>query len=224
MRYPARGSGVLVECNRCADASAWLSHPLAHWRTPAAGLAPKLLDGSGGRRRNHRARWYGGAVSLFYTDPTFLVVDVNGYFVDSPADLAFFPLKPCRVIDSRLFASFAPIFRAGQSRRVGMLSTCGVPASAQAYSLNLTAVADPGQPLGFLTAYPTGSPRPTVSTLNAGNGEALSPTQRLSRQAMAARSTFTSATRPSWLSTSTVTLRLIPAMEPCRSTLGRLAA
>ena len=110
----------------------------------------------------------GGAVSLFYTDPTFLVVDVTGYFVDSPADLAFFPLKPCRVIDSRLIASFAPLFRGGQSRTVGMLSTCGVPASAQAYSLNFTAVAD--QPLGFLTAYPTGSPRPTVSTLNAGNG------------------------------------------------------
>jgi hypothetical protein len=37
-------------------------------------------------------------------------------------------------------------------------SQCGVPASAQAYSLNLAVV--PNGPLGYLTAWPSGKPQP----------------------------------------------------------------
>jgi len=46
--------------------------------------------------------------------------------------------------------------------------TCGVPAGAQAYSLNFTAV--PNGPLAFLSTWPTGQSLPLVSTLNAPTG------------------------------------------------------
>jgi hypothetical protein len=44
-------------------------------------------------------------------------------------------------------------------------SSCGIPSTAQAYSLNFTVVA-PGQ-VGYITAWPTGQSRPVVATLNA---------------------------------------------------------
>lgn len=42
---------------------------------------------------------------------------------------------------------------------------------AGAYSLNFTVV--PSGPLNYLTAWPTGSTQPTVSTLNSPNGAIL---------------------------------------------------
>lgn len=108
-----------------------------------------------------------GSVSVFTTDPTHLVIDVNGYFVEATTELAYFPLKPCRVLDSRIPG--APLmFPAGATRTVTPRGVCGVPATAQAYALNFTVVVP--QVLGFLTAWPTGASRPLASTLNAPRG------------------------------------------------------
>ena len=49
-------------------------------------------------------------------------------------------------------------------------SACGIPASAQAYSLNATVV--PPGALGFLTLWGIGG-QPTVSTLNAPDGSVV---------------------------------------------------
>ncbi len=46
--------------------------------------------------------------------------------------------------------------------------SCSIPASAQAYSLNFTAV--PKGPLSYLTTWPTGQAQPLASTLNASTG------------------------------------------------------
>jgi hypothetical protein len=113
----------------------------------------------------------GGAVSFYVTQATDLVLDIDGYFVPSgaaPSALAFYPLAPCRIADTRV-ASLgqlgAPSLAALQSRTFPVLaSACNVPATAQAYSLNFTAV--PPGPLGFLTAWPTGQARPLASVLN----------------------------------------------------------
>ena len=51
-------------------------------------------------------------------------------------------------------------------------SSCGLPAAAQAYSLNATVV--PAGPLGFLTLWPAGGPAPLVSTLNSLDGSVVS--------------------------------------------------
>jgi hypothetical protein len=115
----------------------------------------------------------GGQVSIYATDTTDVIVDVNGYFVPpTGSTLAFYPLAPCRVADTRN-NNFPPglgppSLSAGQEREFPILNattTCSIPASGvAAYSLNFTVV--PSGSLGFLTVWPTGQNRPTVSTLN----------------------------------------------------------
>ena len=48
---------------------------------------------------------------------------------------------------------------------------CGIPSTAQAYSLNMTAV--PSGSLGYLTVWPAGQAQPFVSTLNSPNGNVV---------------------------------------------------
>jgi aryl-phospho-beta-D-glucosidase BglC (GH1 family) len=114
-----------------------------------------------------------GAISVFATDDTHFVLDINGYFVravDNPAQ-AFYPVAPCRVVDTRGVAGSlgGPYLPGGQSRDFPiLLSACNLPASAQAYSLNFTAV--PHGPLAYLSTWPAGQQPPVVSTLNAPTG------------------------------------------------------
>ena len=114
-----------------------------------------------------------GGVSVFVSNSTHVILDINGYFVPAtdPAGLAFYPLTPCRIADTRNPAGVfgGPVFSAGQTRSFPVLSSaCSVPSQATAYSLNMTAV--PQGPLGFLTTAPTGIPLPLVSTLNSLTG------------------------------------------------------
>jgi len=106
----------------------------------------------------------GNAVSVFVTDPAHIALDVNGYFVavGTPGALAFYPLTPCRVLDTRDAGAGGMVARLS-TRRVPGGGSC-LPAAAQAYSLNVTAVSP--APLGYLTLWPDGSPMPVVSTLN----------------------------------------------------------
>jgi hypothetical protein len=115
-----------------------------------------------------------GAVSIFATHPTDVILDINGYFVPATlgSELAFYPLTPCRVMDTRGSPGplGGPSLAGGLIRKVPVLSSaCGVPAGARAYSLNLTAV--PHGALGYLSAWPGGKPQPVVSTLNAFTGQ-----------------------------------------------------
>lgn len=114
-----------------------------------------------------------GAISIFSTDTAHVILDINGYFVDAvdSAALEFFVLRPCRVVDTRLMNGplGGPSLSALSSRTFALGSSgCGVPSSARAYSLNFTVV--PRGPLGFLSTWPSGSPRPWVSTLNIPTG------------------------------------------------------
>ncbi len=111
-----------------------------------------------------------GATSVYVTNPTDVIVDANGYFArpGSPGALTFYPVVPCRVADTRE-ADGGPILAAGTTRSFAIPeSGCGIPSNAAAYALNITVV--PDGPLGFLTAWPTGSPQPFVSTLNSWDG------------------------------------------------------
>src|SRR5579864_1291661 len=114
-----------------------------------------------------------GAVCFFATHDTDLVLDINGYFVPDTdvTAMAFYPMTPCRLVDTRLSSAplGGPSLIGGISRSFPLLSSsCNIPASARAYSLNYTAV--PHGPLGFLTTWPTGVTQPFVSTLNAPTG------------------------------------------------------
>jgi hypothetical protein len=108
-----------------------------------------------------------GAVSVYSSDPTQVIVDINGYFVpaSNPAALAFYPLTPCRVADTRN-GNFAPALSKDEIRMFPVANVCGVPASAQAYSMNVTVV--PRGVIGLLAAFPAGQSLPNSSTLNTG--------------------------------------------------------
>lgn len=111
-----------------------------------------------------------GAIDVYASDPTDVVIDITGYFAPTPG-LAFYPLTPCRVFDSRNpTGNFGgPSLAANEARDIPIQqSACSVPANAQAYALNLTAV--PKGPLGYLTAFPSGGTQPYVSNLNSYNG------------------------------------------------------
>ncbi len=112
-----------------------------------------------------------GAISAFVTDTTDLIADINGYFVVDASQLAFYPLSPCRVLDTRNSndALGGPSLIANSERQFPIQSSpCGITLAAQAYSMNFTAI--PHHTLGYLTVWPSGSGRPIVSTLNAPTG------------------------------------------------------
>ncbi len=108
-----------------------------------------------------------GEVSVYVSDTTNILIDINAYFAsasDSSA-LAFFPLPPCRIVDTRNSGGPIP---AHQEHDFSIPGNCGVPTNAQAYSFNITAL--PSGPLGYVTVWPAGEPQPTVSTLNDYTG------------------------------------------------------
>src|ERR1019366_1393813 len=118
-----------------------------------------------------------GAVTLYVTDSTHAIIDINGYFVAAVGvqNLAFYPVTPCRVADTRNpTGTFGgPSLAPAVARTFPVpTSSCGIPAAAQAYAFNMTVV--PSGSLGFLATWPAGSPQPTVSTLNAFTGEVTS--------------------------------------------------
>jgi hypothetical protein len=116
----------------------------------------------------------GGAVSVYASNTTDVILDISGYFVPlpNPDALAFYPLTPCRVIDTR--GSNGPLggpsLQAGQQRDFPVLQAtdCNIPDTAQAYSMNFTVA--PKSALGYLTVWPSGGPKPVVSTLNDPTG------------------------------------------------------
>src|SRR5271165_1123194 len=114
-----------------------------------------------------------GGVSVFVSDATHVILDIDGYFVPAgtASALAFYPVTPCRIADTRNATGplGAPFLGANTSRAFPVQSSsCGIPSTAKAYSLNVTAV--PHTTLNYLTTWPTGQTQPNVSTLNAPTG------------------------------------------------------
>jgi hypothetical protein len=114
-----------------------------------------------------------GAISIYATDTTHVILDINGYFVPATdtAALAFYPVTPCRIADTRNADGplGGPSLAGQTTRSFPIQGSCGIPAAAQAYSLNFAAV--PNAPsLAYLTAWPAGQAQPVVASLNAVTG------------------------------------------------------
>ena len=113
---------------------------------------------------------YQGAVSLYVTNTTNVILDIDGYFAPvSASTLAFYSLPPCRVADTRYSNGHglgSPYLTAGRERAFPILNAtrCNIPSDAAAYSLNFTVV--PHGALYYMTVWPTGGSLPNVSTLN----------------------------------------------------------
>jgi len=92
-----------------------------------------------------------------------------------PSFFPFFPVAPCRALDTRgngfSGAYGPPSLSAGVPRDFVLNGQCGVPSAADAVSLNVTVTNTHGP--GFILIYPTGSPQPTVSTLNYVGGQTV---------------------------------------------------
>ncbi|HEY2017387.1 MAG TPA: hypothetical protein VGH38_27970, partial [Bryobacteraceae bacterium] len=118
-----------------------------------------------------------GGVNFFASEDTDLIVDVDGYFASPGTGLNFYTLTPCRIADTRdpIGIWGGPILSAGKTRSFPLpQSSCGLPASASAYSLTLTAA--PQGPAGRLTIWPAGGALPGASMLNSPRGSTVANT------------------------------------------------
>jgi streptogramin lyase len=117
-----------------------------------------------------------GGVDVYVTDATNVILDIDGYFVPAGTSsaLSFYPVAPCRVVDTRNATGSlgGPSIGSKSSRNFPVQSSsCSIPSTATAYSLNVTAV--PKGPLGYLTIWPRGATQPLVSTLNSYSGSVV---------------------------------------------------
>src|SRR6185436_14347283 len=93
----------------------------------------------------------GQTVRLRWQEGDDYILQATGWYVDSvtlspppsvchaipPAPLDFFTLPPCRLVDTRIDL---PALQPGAQRTFVLTGACGVPSTARALSVNLTAV------------------------------------------------------------------------------------
>ncbi len=84
---------------------------------------------------------------------------VTANFDDKGQD--FYTVTPCRVLDTRVTGT--PL-TSGIPQIINVSGTCGVPATAKAVSLNLTAIMAPRQ--GSITLYPGDTTPPNTWTIS----------------------------------------------------------
>ena len=144
---------------------------LTIWPTGEAQPQVSLMNSPDGRVKANAAivpAGSQGAVSVFVTDTSDVILDINGYFATpSSQTYQFYPLIPCRIIDTRS-GNGGPL-EAGEERDYTMAGQCGIPTTATAYSFNVTALPT-NKELDYLTVWPQGETMPVVSTLNDGTG------------------------------------------------------
>jgi hypothetical protein len=105
----------------------------------------------------------GGKVVVYTPRAAQVLLDVQGYF---PVGAAYTPLSPARVLDTRDgTGTTGGKLAAGTGVDLQVTGRGGVPASGVgAVVVNLTATQTEGS--GYVTAYPTGQPRSSASSLN----------------------------------------------------------
>jgi hypothetical protein len=114
------------------------------------------------------------AIGIYTSVDVHVIVDVIGFYDDGQlADgthdgLRFTPLAPFRIVDSR--NGYGMPGALGQQATARIAPPFLPPATA-AVALNITAVSPTATT--FITAWPTGGPRPTVSTLNPSAGQII---------------------------------------------------
>jgi hypothetical protein len=124
---------------------------------------------------------HNGGIDVYASNNTDLVIDVSGYFTDDPSvsNLLYYPMSPCRVIDTRSLyrpetGPFGPpSLEALSTRRFRFPESphCQIPSNAAAYSVTLTVV--PSGPLAYLTAWPAGASQPNISSINSPQSRIL---------------------------------------------------
>ncbi len=119
-----------------------------------------------------------------WTVPAYRSADASeglSPMVDLSPGVAFVAVTPCRIVDTRgggvFTGTYGPPALVGNAAArpfdINSAAHCpGIPAGADAYSLNFTVIAAAGAfQNAFLTAWPTGGAQPVVSTLNFNAGQ-----------------------------------------------------
>ena len=119
----------------------------------------------------------GGAIDLFNSaGTTHLAVDVMGWF---GATGDYTPVDPGRLLDTRPTGATVDdqqeatgAFGAAETRTLPIAGRGGVPITGvSAVALNITAISPSAN--SFITAYPSGTSRPTTSNLNLSAGQTI---------------------------------------------------
>jgi DNA-binding beta-propeller fold protein YncE len=148
---------------------------LTIWPTGESQPYVSTMNSPDGRTKANAAivpAGYQGSVSVFVTDTTNVILDIDGYFEPAASGTyQFYPLTPCRLVDTRGADGDlgGPSLPAQTPRSFPLLESSCISRGINplAYSLNFTVVPTPaGQPLGYLSVWPTGESQPVVSTLN----------------------------------------------------------
>ncbi|MFZ0311427.1 MAG: YncE family protein [Candidatus Korobacteraceae bacterium] len=145
---------------------------LTIWPTPEMQPVVSTLNSPDGRIKANAAivpAGVSGAVSVYVSDTTNVILDIDAYFAPAASNsYQFYPLTPCRIVDTRNNQDQG-MLRAGVERDYSIPGNCAVPSNATAYSFNVTVLPSPGG-LDYLTVWPKGEPQPLVSTLNDNTG------------------------------------------------------
>ena len=102
---------------------------------------------------------------------TNVVLDITGYFVPNATGMAFYPLSPGRIMDTRttLNSGLSGVFHASLSRVLAVDGHWGVPADAGALTGNLTVVGQTAAGFVAITSDPITNPG--TSSLNFPRGD-----------------------------------------------------
>ena len=120
---------------------------------PQGDLQPlgSLMNSPDGRIKANAAIVPAGVdagVSIYVTQTTNVIIDIDGYFAPANgSSLAFYPLPPCRIVDTRAQDGDlgGPYLQASQERDFPILESSCIPSGVTpaAYSFNVTAVPHP---------------------------------------------------------------------------------
>jgi glucose/arabinose dehydrogenase len=108
---------------------------------------------------------FNAAAGLYYT--TFAGGgQIHRVYVPPVGPLRYFSLMPCRAVDTRNpdGPTGGPMLAPNAARTFDLAGVCGVPVTAKAVAVNVTAVSPAST--GFLQLYPAGGSAPVTSTLN----------------------------------------------------------
>ncbi len=116
------------------------------------------------------ASWSGGGLSSWLDPENTGATTVQGIDLATPAT-DFYTLTPCRVLDTRDPSGLygGPALAAGIPRSFDLAGLCGIPAEAQAVSVNITVTGPTAT--GYLRAYPGGVIPPLASAINFSAGQ-----------------------------------------------------
>ncbi len=147
----------------------------------AAGGAMGVSRAGAEGRRGQEGRMRRARVGLRTSVGVVGIALVTGGLLAAPSgaraagEADFVGLTPCRLVDTRgngFTGAFGPpALAAAVPRNFPLFGQCGIPSTAVAVSLNVTATETLGP--GFLLLFPQGGAQPLVSTLNYVAGETV---------------------------------------------------